>query len=141
MKKRILFTALLCLPLILISCDSLCRFQIIEVTEIQNWTGRDLQVSVCNSETEQVILSLPDENSIHEYNINVTESSEVRGGLSASCSGVSDKRSNYMVPLSQTGFAQVKNCFDQANQTNIIVELGQVCPAGTLEQTSPEACY
>ena len=108
--------------------------------EVQNATGKALTVNVCKGRYGEVSMTLPNDTLMNEISLGARDSSEVRGGPTASCSDVNNSRNALTISLAPSSFGSVKLCYDDVNQRNIIVEMSQYCPLGYLEQTSSGPC-
>lgn len=124
-----------------VGCDKLCKKNVADVATIQNATGRQLSLNVCKGRSYgEVSATISQDTLVNEVSLGSRQGSEVRGGPTASCSGVSDEKSTPEISLAPSSFGQVKLCFDDINKRNLIIENHQSCPVGYLEQTSTGPC-
>jgi hypothetical protein len=132
---------ILALAVFSLGCDKLCKKTVQDFATIQNATGRQLVLGVCKGRAYgEVQMNVAPSTSSQEVDLGSRQDGEVRGGPTASCSGVSDSRQDMGISLAQSSFGQVKLCYNDSEKLNVIVENYQSCPSGYLEQTSTGPC-
>lgn len=143
MIRKILFAVLsLQFCLMTVACDKLCKKTVEDVVNIQNLTGRQLSLSICKGRAYgEAQITIPQSATMNEISLGSREESEVVGGTGASCSGVSGGgKITLGITLSPQSFGQVKLCFDDIHNANVLVDNYQLCPTGYMEQTSTANC-
>lgn len=141
MRLKFIFTFLLAVVPLFQSCDRLCKKMTEDYVVLQNNTNRALELSICRGKIPgEKEISIPQDSLLNEISLGQHESSEVRGGPTASCSGVQNDRMIFDISLSSKSFGQVKLCFDQSTRKHALVEVHQTCPTGFIEQTSATNC-
>jgi len=122
-------------------CDRLCKKNVEDVANVQNFTNRPLSLFVCKGQTYgEVSIFVPANSDTNEVSLGTRETSEVRGGPTATCSDVNSEKAILRISLSEKSFGQVKLCYDEFTGKNAVVEVSQNCPSGYLEQTSTGPC-
>lgn len=139
-------TVIFLLALVVLSaCDRVCKRQVNDFTNVQNLTGRSLQLTVCKGSfygSGQLIL--PADQLPQQVSLGSRQDSVVRGG-SDTCAGVKNGENLKMaIALAPESFHMAKLCqkrtLDGAQELAVIVESHQPCPPGTDEQPMATNC-
>ena len=131
----------LLVSLSLIGCDKVCRKTVEDLAYVQNLTNRSMNLKVCKGRSYgETDLQVGVERTMTEYSLGSRIETEVRGGPTASCSDVSGGKVTMALALAPASFGTAKLCYDQINQSHVIVENHQSCPTGFQEQTTSAPC-
>ena len=135
-RESLLISLLALFPAYLVGCDKACDRVVTSVAEIDNLTGRELNLEICNlsaSKVHSISLAHDQEGAF------TLESHNQRwvytGGPPNACEGI---QQNTGIFLTSESFSQVKFCHDPSSSAQIqIVEVYQNCPEGLVAQLSP----
>lgn len=119
MKRKTLI--LFSFGLLFAGCDKVCKNTIDEYVVVQNSTGRALSLSVCKGRSLGMAnINVAQGMNDIEVKLGQREGTEVRGGPTASCSGVTDERQSVGISLAPNSYGQVKLCYDEtSNKGNV----------------------
>lgn len=123
------------------SCDKVCKKTTEDFANIQNITGRSLELTACKGRGYgKVDIRLSADQEIYEISLGSRETLETRGGPTASCSNYTNDRADMRLFLTEQSFEVVKLCYDEINKKTVITETRNSCPTGFLEQQAPSEC-
>lgn len=123
------------------SCDKVCKKTTEDFANIQNITGRTLDLTACKGRGYgKVDIRLNADQENHEITLGTREEVEARGGPTASCSNYTDDRADMRIFLTAKSFELVKLCYDESNKKTVITEVQNSCPTGFVTQESAAEC-
>lgn len=142
-KNKILLMLLSPL-LILVGCsDKECKQTVQDVAVIQNITGfYNLQLFVCKGNYGESRIQLMPINYGVTGVVNIGTHEEVVGNADAFgvCKTKNITNNTTQLSLSPNSYGSVLLCYRPLDNTYVVALLSQGCPAGYVEQSSPEAC-
>lgn len=123
------------------SCDKVCKKTTVDFSNIQNVTGRTLDLTVCKGRGYgKVDIRLNADQENHEITLGTREEVEARSGPTASCSNYTDDRTDMRIFLTAKSFDLVKLCYDENNKKTVITEVHNNCPTGFTAQERAGEC-